>query len=346
MAYDIIWSLSFNPATAKQLQSYPTLTHKLTVLNHQTEDENMRKITNGILWNLNLDREEIFVSNNFNEKQFDIMISYSHKNKEICKQLYEDLIGAGYRIWIDFEQMHGNVMDAMVEAIDRSRTVMVCMSEHYRRSNYCRAEAQYAFQKQLNMVPLVLQEHYKPDGWLAFLLGSSLYIDFTKHEYSKALDMLINQLKKLDSHDKTPTTFTQPKLNSVETLVMRTGPTQPALESVTLPENVKDWTKKHVHQWLSENNLPQMACILSDMDGLNLIYFSEYVIKSEPQQILSLLQHDSLRHTNENISLIEVSRFRTLIDRKNLVTSISTRRLQQDEKKNTDSKHSKFCQLI
>jgi TIR domain len=82
------------------------------------------------------------------EKQFDIMISYSHKDKVLCKQIYEELIKSGYHVWIDFEQMHGNLMDAMSQAIERSHTVIICMSEEYRKSNYCRAESHYAFQRQ------------------------------------------------------------------------------------------------------------------------------------------------------------------------------------------------------
>ncbi|CAF2670859.1 unnamed protein product [Rotaria sp. Silwood2] len=313
MAFDIIWALSFNSVIVKQLQSNQSFKSKLVQTNHQTNDENVRKIINGILWNLNSNREENIVVDNSNTKKFDIMISYSHKDKQICKQLYDELIQVGYRIWIDFNQMHGNVMDAMVEAIEQSRTIMICMSEQYRRSNYCRAEAQYAFQKQLNIVPILLQKHYKPDGWLAFLIGSLLYIDFTKNEYSKALELLMNELKMADTRNEISTKSVQSKLHSVELLAITSCLTQPPSQSITFPENVQHWTETHVHRWLSENDLPQMARILLDMDGLNLIYFSEYMIKSEPQHILSLLQQDSLRRINENVSLIEISRFRNIV---------------------------------
>ncbi|CAF1677638.1 unnamed protein product, partial [Rotaria sordida] len=29
--------------------------------------------------------------------------------------------------------MHGNVMDAMAQAIEQSHTIIICMSEHYRK---------------------------------------------------------------------------------------------------------------------------------------------------------------------------------------------------------------------
>ncbi|CAF4628695.1 unnamed protein product [Rotaria sp. Silwood1] len=274
------------------------------------------------------------------------MISYSHKDKQICKQLYEELIRVGYRVWIDFDQMYGNVMDAMVEAIEQSRTIMICMSEQYQRSNYCRAEAQYAFQKQLNMVPILLQKHYKPDGWLAFLISSLLYVDFTKHEYSKALDMLMKEFKMADARNKISTTSVQPKLNNIELLDVSSCLSQPPSQPITFPEHVQDWTDTHVQKWLSENNLPQMARILSDTDGLSLIYFSEYIIKNEPQIILSLLQQDSLRRINESVSLIEISRFRSLIERRNLATFVSTKQLKQVERNTTDSNYLTSCNII
>ncbi|CAF2920549.1 unnamed protein product [Rotaria sp. Silwood2] len=344
MAFDIIWALSFNSVIVKQLQSNQAFTTKLVQINHQTNDENMSKIVNGILWNLNLDREEnIILDDSSHEKKFDIMISYSHKDKEICKQLYEELVRVGYRIWIDFDQMHGNVMDSMVEAIEQSRTIMICMSEQYRRSNYCRAEAQYAFQKQLHMVPILLQKHYKPDGWLAFLIGSLLYVDFTKHEYSKALDMLMKELKMADKRNKTLTKLVPPKLNPENLLNGSSRSTQSSSQLIILPENIQDWTETHVQKWLSENNLPQMARILSSMDGLSLIFFSEYMANSEPEQVLSLLEKDSLRCINESVSLIEVSRFRTLIERKNIAMLTPAKQIK---KETTVWNYAKYCNIM
>ena len=63
------------------------------------------------------------------------------------------------------------------------------MSEQHRKSNCCRAEAHYAFQNQLKIVPILLQENYKPDGWVLFLIGQLFHINFTKYEFSRAIQM-------------------------------------------------------------------------------------------------------------------------------------------------------------
>ena len=40
-------------------------------------------------------------------------------------------------------------------------------------------EAEYAFQLRKKIVPLMMEETYKPDGWLGILLGTKYYMDFS-----------------------------------------------------------------------------------------------------------------------------------------------------------------------
>jgi len=268
MVYDILWSLSFNALIQEQLRSNPAFMAKLAKLGHESSDPNICRSVNGILWLLDSNREENVVSNNDNDTRFDVMISYSHKDKQICKQVYDELIRADYRVWIDFDQMHGNVMDAMVQAIEQSHAIIICMSEDYQRSNFCRAEAQYAFQRKLKMVPILLQKHYKPNGWLSFLVSQLLYVDFTKYEFPKAIETLFKELKLGHIHDNASIAPVRPKKNHSHRLNNSTSPAQLPLERAVFPENIRDWTSSDVHRWLSENNLPQMARILSDVDGL------------------------------------------------------------------------------
>ena len=47
-----------------------------------------------------------------------------------------------------------------------------------KESTNCRMEAQYAFQQHKDMVPLMLEEGYRAEGWLGMLLGVRLYYAF------------------------------------------------------------------------------------------------------------------------------------------------------------------------
>ena len=265
---------------------------KLAHLANDSNNEQMRKITHGILWNLDRPSSSSFtIVDTQSQPSFDIMISYSHKDKVLCKQLYEHLIQAGYRVWIDFDQMHGNVMDAMAQAIEHSQMIIICMSEQYRRSNFCRAEAHYAFQRQLKLVPVLLQKHYKPDGWLLFLIGQLLYVDFTKYEFGRAIEMLMKEIKTGDS---------------VEVAVPS--------KSVAV-SNMMEWTTEEMQAWLVEHHLPKMRCLLQRCDGRSVMYLHRYMKQVPAGEILRLLEEDARRQTKESVSLTELCRFQSLIDR-------------------------------
>ncbi|CAF3625681.1 unnamed protein product [Rotaria sp. Silwood1] len=303
---DILWSLSFNHDIQEQLRTNRSFMNKLARLKEECNNEKMRKITFGLLWNLESSHQDRTILEITDEKIFDIMISYSHKDEIICQTIYEELIKKGYRVWIDYVQIHGNVMDAMAQAIERSHIIIICMSEQYRKSNYCRAEAHYAFQRELKIVPILLQEHYKPDGWLLFLIGQLLYVDFTKYEFSRAMELLIEELKApcVQETRVIPVQYKQDK-----TLVCSS-----TSELSKLPENIIDWTQIDVQNWLIGSNLRQMARLLTDFDGPSLNNLYDLIVRTEPQQILSLFHDDCSRKINESISLLELARFRTLLN--------------------------------
>ncbi len=306
--YHILWTLSFNQDIQQQLRSNSSFMSKLIHLANECNSEEMRKIIHGILWNLEINHDDRLTSNFRSETTFDIMISYSHKNKTICKQLYDELVKASYRVWIDFDQLHGNIMDAMAQAIERSHIVIICMSEEYRKSNYCRAEAHYAFQRQRKIVPVLLQKHYKPDGWLLFLIAQLLYVDFNKHGFDRAMNILLKELKAKNMSEIN--TIPVRPLEETDILLSTTSTSLPSVR----PQNILEWTKIHVQDWLTEHNLLQVCRVFADCDGRSLVYLSIYMKQGDLRQILNSLQEDSLRHTNQNLSFLELSRFQSLMD--------------------------------
>ncbi len=66
-------------------------------------------------------------------------------------------------ILVDMENMHGNLLDAMSNAIEKSSIFLMCLTEKYKDSPSCRLECEYAFQKKKKMIPLLLQANYKPE---------------------------------------------------------------------------------------------------------------------------------------------------------------------------------------
>ncbi|CAF3406887.1 unnamed protein product, partial [Rotaria socialis] len=196
-----------------------------------------------------------------------------------------------------------------------SNTVIMCMSEQYRKSNYCRAEAQYAFQRERKIVPILLQKQYKPDGWLLFIIGQLLYVDFNKYEFSRAMQMLHNELK-VELMVETHTAPVRPKEDSVVAHSTTYISAPEALRSSIVSENILDWTQSQVQDWLLGHNLRQLSRLFAACDGRSLLYLSKYMKNCEPQQILDLLEADSVRRLNESISLIELSSFHSVMHEK------------------------------
>ena len=107
-----------------------------------------------------------------------VMISYQWDSQKVLVELKNRLRASGYRVWMDLEQIGGSTLDAMAKAVENSSVVLVCVSERYKESPNCRAEAKYAFQLRKEIIPLMMQRNYMPDGWLGIIVGEKFRHDF------------------------------------------------------------------------------------------------------------------------------------------------------------------------
>ena len=65
----------------------------------------------------------------------------------------------------------------------QSKTPGVCMTDMYEKSDSYKQETERIIKKNGRFVPLIMQKRYKPTEWLASLIGSKNYFDFTRHEF-------------------------------------------------------------------------------------------------------------------------------------------------------------------
>jgi hypothetical protein len=66
----------------------------------------------------------------------------------------------------------------MASAVEDAAVLVYGISRAYKESANCRLEAQYAYQREKEMVPLMMEEGYRADGWLGMLLGTRLWYGF------------------------------------------------------------------------------------------------------------------------------------------------------------------------
>ena len=104
-----------------------------------------------------------------------VMLSYNWDHQSVIKRINAALQGRKYTVWIDIEKMQGSTVEAMSAAIEDAAVVVYGISKAYKESTNCRLEAQYAHQQEKEMVPLMMEEEYRPNGWLGMLLGVRLW---------------------------------------------------------------------------------------------------------------------------------------------------------------------------
>ena len=89
------------------------------------------------------------------------MMSYSWEYQAVIKRVNASLVRRGYTTWIDVEKMQGSTVDAMAEAVEGAVAMCYGVCRAYKESANCRLEAQYAYQREKDMVPLLVEEGYR-----------------------------------------------------------------------------------------------------------------------------------------------------------------------------------------
>jgi hypothetical protein len=107
-----------------------------------------------------------------------VMLSYNWDHQNVIKRINVALQSRQYNVWIDIEKMQGSTVEAMSAAVEDCAVMCYAISEAYKESTNCRMEAQYAFQQQKDMIPLIVEEGYSAKGWLGMMLGVRLWYAF------------------------------------------------------------------------------------------------------------------------------------------------------------------------
>ena len=96
--------------------------------------------------------------------------AWAEAKAEAVLRVVDSLKARGYDVWVDVQDMSGSTVDAMALAVEGASVMLVCVSRSYKESSNCRLEANYGLQREVPMVPLMMEEGYAPDGWLGLLL--------------------------------------------------------------------------------------------------------------------------------------------------------------------------------
>ena len=188
-----LWMLAFdnnNKEKVRQEEGAMDILHQL----QQSENSEVQKAAAGALWELEgktarQSSEKIESTGNH------VMISYQWDSQEVLVEVKNRLQASGYRVWMDLEEMGGSTLETMAKAVENSSVVLVCVSERYKESPNCRSEAEYTYKLGKDIIPLMMQRNYKPDGWLGMLVGTKFWINFhSKHVIEQGVTKLVKEL--------------------------------------------------------------------------------------------------------------------------------------------------------
>ena len=256
-----LWMLAFDESNKKLIEKENGALATLSNL-QRSKDPNVQTAAEGALWELG---NKTTTANNDNEASGNhVMISYQWENQKVLIKVKNKLQAFGYRVWMDVEQMGGSTIEAMARAVENASVVLICVSQKYKQSPNCRSEAEYAYQLRKDIIPLMMQRDYTPDGWLGIILGTRLWIDFRNdYKLSTSAEKLLKELggRGLENQAKGG------RVNEHEENCGRLVQAD-TFEVV----RIVDWTASEVENWLKDIGLNEICkAVLPKMDGQTLI---------------------------------------------------------------------------
>jgi hypothetical protein len=93
------------------------------------------KEARGLLWSLLKDKNTTTTTTTITKAS--VMISYSWSNQSIAREIATTLRDMGFEVWLDLDNMNGDIMAAMAQAILQARAVFVLVAAGYIHSANC-----------------------------------------------------------------------------------------------------------------------------------------------------------------------------------------------------------------
>jgi hypothetical protein len=264
------------------------------------EHEDLHKNTiKKLKWNMDYQKHTEKEKDGQNKKIEHVMISYNSASRQLCLQIKKELELLNYKVWMDVSDIRGSSLDSMAEAVENSFCVLICITEKYRQSINCQAEAQYAFKLNKSIIPLIMQKGYENvTGWLGFIMGDKIFINLIKYEFEECLRRLSKEILALSPTKKAQT---QPSSS------------QQAAEPKTIEKNnqVDQMTQANVKEWMEKNKIDSKICdylLKGPCDGE--VLFQLYEIKKRSPEFYD----QSLRQV-DGLSIFSIARFSAALEK-------------------------------
>ncbi|CAF3818466.1 unnamed protein product [Rotaria sp. Silwood1] len=327
LALECLFVMSFNKKASEILKKNEEFMSEIRKFANDNNliktNERLKKAIDGLLWKLENEdefkkqQETTMIKKN---NEFDLMISYSWHDKSLVHKIYKYLTEQfNYRIWLDENQITGSLCQAMAQAVEKSKFILMCMSETYKTSENCRNEGEYARDRKKIIIPLVVQK-VERDGWLGFITAGKIYIDFIKHDFQKAIHLLKIEIERYEHNDEE--NIQQIKINEINSSVAAPIPktinasvpitTKLPLRPTVISNDYKKiplelWSEQHVQDFLYDNKLDMMILLTENMNGEQLYLLLEKCVREQDCWTTNSTPYRLIDDENRQIVLLNTS---------------------------------------
>ena len=167
-------------------------------------------------------------------------------------------------------------METMAKAVENASVILVCVSQRYKESPNCRSEAEYAYQLRKDIIPLMMERNYRPNGWLGMIVGTKLWIDFrNSYGVEAGVGKLLRELggrgRQNQGGDLTSDASQMGNAEQVQ---------EDNLSATAEVPVISSWTSHDVECWLKDIGLDEVCkTVLPRLDGQTLIHL--YALRDE-----------------------------------------------------------------
>lgn len=129
-----------------------------------------------------------------------IFISYSHQDKSFVDTLARNLVYARHNVWIDTWELSAgeSLLDKVQEAIGESDAILVILSEHSIKSEWCKRELNAGLIRELDEKRAILIPCIVGDCEIPLFIRDKLYVDF-RADKGAAFELLDRSLRKISN---------------------------------------------------------------------------------------------------------------------------------------------------
>ena len=274
-AVKALWMLAFDENNKNLIAQQEGALDTLRQLQH-SEDPDVQKAAAGALWEIEGKTARKQAEETREVSSNHVMISYQWDSQKVLVEVKNKLQASGYRVWMDLEQMGGSTLETMAKAVENASVILVCVSQRYKESPNCRSEAEYAYQLRKDIIPLMMERNYRPNGWLGMIVGTKLWIDFrNSYGIEAGVGKLLRELggrgRQNQGGDLTSDASQMGNAEQVQ---------EDNLSATAEVPVISSWTSHDVECWLKDIGLDEVCkTVLPRLDGQTLIHL--YALRDE-----------------------------------------------------------------